>query len=459
MAETLALHEDSRPLATEYRLKSLDAEMWRSLLHEEALARQHGDEEDEEDDEEYDDDDDGAEDEEEGDQKHHDDADASASAIQDSRHVAKMSASPILTTPARSKSSPTSISEKPTTLPVSSGCLTASPEKNSSLKTIAAESTPLPDDWNAWNLNGMEGGEGEEDEEDEGEDSRVGPDVNMYADYFAMRRHQYRGVISDEFRERVMVCLEDIHAPPSATPILLARSRPLLNRLLMLLPMNDIPTMLELVATKFSYVEAIHLMTPLLVETEEGRLLSLVTISRALDWAIEYDGGKGLPLIIRHHLGLIESPQLLQRMARRAVKYGKGSVPFILRCLTAVPPALYEAEALELARLMGDHWSKEDLIGYGHLLIVRSLQRQPSLSLYFALKKHVLPPKDDGDKMGCVNRVLELMDPSGDLSIGIRLAEGLTLSALDSLSYSLISSDSHRGPKGLSSGSLSPSRD
>lgn len=59
------------------------------------------------------------------------------------------------------------------------------------------------------------------------------------------------------------------------------------------------------------------------------------------------------------------------------------------------------------------------------------------------------------------------MDPSGDLSIGIRLAEGLTTSALASLSYALIATSDGRGPdraffwfsftvQGLKEGRLEP---
>ena len=454
LADTLALYDETRHLAMEYRFKSLDAEMWRSLLKEENLARQHGLEDDEDDEM----------DEEDGDKAdddHHQSGDeemTQAMDVEDEASVAGHSHHTTVTGATGTQITGASTTVTTSTPNQNSTCpgsplgsssdklakeigMNGSPcaEKNSSLQTIAANSTPLADDWRAWGPNGADGeDDDDEDDDEEEEGSHAGPDASMYADYFSKRRHQYRNVVSEAFRSKVMVCLKEIDLP-DATPTLLARSRPLLHRIMMLLPMADIPTILQIVATKFSYEEALHLLTPLLVETEEGRVMSLITISRAMDWAISYGKGRGLALITRLHLGLIDSAPLLQRMARRAALYGREAMPFILRSLTAVPPRIYELEAMELAKLMGENWPKEALVEYGHVLIVRSLQRQPSLSLYFALKKHVLP-----DSAG-VQRVLEHMDPSGDLSIGIRLAEGLTVSALDSLSYSLISTTDGKG--------------
>lgn len=477
IADELGGMERGRALATEFRLKSLDAEMWRSLLKEEAQARQRGYDEGDDDDLDDEDEDHEAAEKEEGmsvsadsvgNQGRRSPQPDEMVGVERAQQAKEDSASsPLPHARASSSDTPNWASGQSPSPALASGsrsilasALRPGGCKNSSLQTLHG-TLSSPTGMDHWDKPGMfdDDGNGEE-EDDEDDGSHAGPDAGVYADYFTKHRYQYRKVMCETFRNRVMAFLEGIDIPV-ADPTLFARSRPLLHRVLIVIPAHDLSALLQLVAVKFSFEETMHLMTPLLVEDDDGYVMSPVHITQAMDWAISYQGGRSLPIITRTLLGVITAPSLLQRMARRAVVYGGDSMPFILRSLSLVPPRLHESEAMELGKLMGEHWPKQALSKLGHYLIVRSLQRQPSLSLYFALKKYVI------DDPSGVQRVLELMDPSDDLSIGIRLAEGLTTSALDSLSYALISCPDGRAPdraffwfsftvQGLKEGRLEP---
>lgn len=403
IAEVLALSHETRLLATEFRLKSLDAEMWRSLLKEEAQARQHGYDEDQDDDE-----GDGDEEVEGGGEDSHKSQHGKEEVGSGGMGLEPMEVeTQIKVDGAVPNTTPPSMSNQhQSRRSLSSGTpsIAATPPppfvgKNSSLQTLNG-TLSSPPGLEAWDSGSLFGDEEDDEENDDG--SRTGPDSGLYTDYFTKCRHQYRAVITEAFKNRVITFLEGIDTSMTDST-LFARSRPLLHRILLMVPANDMVTVLHLVAVKFSYEEAVHLVAPLVASDEEGFALTQVQVSLAMDWAIDYEGGNGLPTLVRHVLGLIHSPPLLQRMARRAVVHGQNSMPFILRALSLVPPRIHEAEALELGKMMADHWSKETLCEVGHYLIVRALQRQPSLSLYFALKKHVI----DGDSG--VQRVLVRM--------------------------------------------------
>jgi len=282
-------------------------------------------------------------------------------------------------------------------------------------------------------------------------------------DFLSLHQHEYRRVMTPDFLFRVWTFLEafdPVSAAPAASGgdgaeasprtsnggsgdasssfsslgavpvrLIFIRARPFLYRVATMVPTEELPGYLDLLAAKFGYQDTLQLLEPLIVDDHERVLFSTGRVAQALEWAIGCDNGKHLPLFTRLLLPRIQSRTQLERIARRAVAYGLPSLPIVDRALARVPRHNYEALAVALCRRAVECWGA----GRGaHLVVLRALQGTPSLALYLKCRGCFLDPTNS-----LVRPLVHQLDPTGELSIGIRLVEGHAQSAVNSIVLSV----------------------
>jgi len=504
VSEVLAGLKDFQVLCQEFRLKALDAEMWRCMLLEEQETRQRGggSSDDEGDEDDYD-----SEEEEE-------DEEGNGGVVdnKDRLSVNKLATIPgimgmkkfentqmiyqhrsIITT---TRSPPTGpLNNNTITTPTSvagenNACCDPNPAPTSPLqplhptssspaavvlptatpaalakKAAAALSSKFSSIRRSSDREGQEGGSGVAGAErwrtkaalEDGE-------VDQYMDFMSLHQHEYRRVVTPDFLFRVWTFLEAFEAPvvaalqggggggeggkviaeaaaaPSLSPasLLFVRARPFLYRVATIIPTEQLDGYLDLLSSKFGYQAALLLLEPLLVDEQE--VFSTGRVTQALEWAINYEQGRHLAIFSRLTLPRVQSRTQLERIARRAVVHGQTSIAVIDRALARVPSKNYEGMALNLCRRAVQSWGP-DARGV-HLLVLRALQGMPSLGLYLKCRGCFSEPLPT-----LVRPLLHQLDPMGELSIGIRLVEGIVQSAVNSIVASLEASSG--GPERL----------
>jgi len=489
VSEVLAGLKDFQVLCQEFRLKALDAEMWRCMLLEEQESRQRGggssDDEDDEDD--YD----SEEEEEEEDE-------AEKGGVVDNKD--RLSVNKLATIPGimgmkkfenmqmiyQHRSTITTTRSPPTgpvnnntiTTPTSASspgeagennaCCNRGPASTSPLhplhptaavvpptatpaalakRAAAALSSKFSSIRRSSDREGREGGSRVAGAErwrtkaalEDGE-------VDQYMDFMSLHQHEYRRVVTPDFLFRVWTFLEAFEAPvvaavlqggggkviaeaaTAAASLLFVRARPFLYRVATIIPTEQLDGYLDLLSSKFGYQAALLLLEPLLVDEQE--VFSTGRVTQALEWAINYEQGRHLAIFSRLILPRVQSRTQLERIARRAVVHGQASLAVIDRALARVPSKNYEGMALNLCRRAVQGWGP-DARGV-HLLVLRALQGMPSLGLYLKCRGCFSEPLPT-----LVRPLLHQLDPMGELSIGIRLVEGIVQSAVNSIVASL----------------------
>ena len=512
VSEVLAGLKDFQVLCQEFRLKALDAEMWRCMLLEEQESRQRGgggsdDEDDEDDYDSEDEEEEGEEEEEEGskdevvDNKDRLSINKLATIpgimgmkkfenmqmIYQHRSINTTTRSPptgpfnnnTITTPTSTSSpgdacenntcsnfNPASTSPIQPLHPASSPAVVVLPTTTPTAlakKAAAAPSSRFSNIRRSSDREGQEGGSRVAGAErwrtkaalEDGE-------VDQYMDFMSLHQHEYRRVVTPDFLFRVWTFLEAFKATPSAlqggrggdrgtniadaatapslspASLLLVRSRPFLYRVATIIPTGQLDGYLDLLSSKIGYQAALLLLEPLLIEEQE--VFSTGRVTQALEWAINHEQGRHLAVFSRLILPRIQSRTQLERIACHAVVYGQASLTVIDRALARVPRKNYEGMALNLCRRAVKNWGPDarDV----HLMVLRALQGMPSLGLYLKCRGYFSEPL-----LTLVRPLLHQLDPMGELSIGIRLVEGVVQSAVNSIVASLEASK--EGPERL----------
>ncbi|GAB5030170.1 Hypothetical protein NocV09_00203030 [Nannochloropsis oceanica] len=507
VSEVLAGLKDFQVLCQEFRLKALDAEMWRCMLLEEQESRQRGgggsDDEDDEDD--YDSEEEEEEDEEGG--------KAEVVDNKDRLSISKLATIPGImgmkkfenmqmicqhrsintttrsrptgpfnnnTTTLTSTSSPGDVGEYNT-------CCSPNPASISHIQPVHPASSPavivlptttpatLPKKTAAAPSSRFSNIRRSSDREGQESGSRVAGaerwrtkaaledgEVDQYMDFMSLHQHEYRRVVTPDFLFRVRTFLEafettpsalqdgrdgirgtniaDAAAAPSLSPssLLFVRSRPFLYRVATIIPTGQLDGYLDLLSSKIGFQATLLLLEPLLMDEQE--IFSTGRVTQALEWAINHEEGRYLAVFSRLILPRIQSRTQLERIACHAVVYGQASLAVIDRALARVPRKNYEGMALNLCRRAVQNW------GPGtrgvHLMVLRALQGMPSLGLYLKCRGCFSDPLPT-----LVRPLLHQLDPMGELSIGIRLVEGVVQSAVKSIVASLEASS--EGPERL----------
>lgn len=415
----------NRLLCQEVRLKALDAEMWRAMLMEEQESRHKAEEMDDWDEEEDDEDDEEEVEEElaamlEG--AGHGQGEAAEGSVRNdvvsgmgsvtagegrSRHVASPMASP----------------------PAAVG------KAGAQVQAVAPEGAVSQ--YSSFRRS-SEGGEEVHAERWASKAALEVPEQELYIDYLSRRQHEYRRVMTSDFRARLMLFVQDCEPVSAATcsdenadpsQLLLNRARPFLARVASVLPTEHLSSYLDLLASKIGYPSTLSLLEPIIVHEHEA--YSSARVSEALSWAVTFDNGQQLTTFQEQYLPILSSRTELRQAALQAVVYGPTSFPLIDRALGSVPRQDYDNVAVELSRLAAESWMARGFAG-AHLVVLRVLQRMPSLRLYLRCRTHFPEPVAQ-----LLRPLLQHLDPTGELSIGIRLVEGMVNSAVASIARSL----------------------
>lgn len=271
-------------------------------------------------------------------------------------------------------------------------------------------------------------------------------ETDNFMEFMSLHQHEYRRVVTPDFILRVWTFLEafdsqithvvskgpesksGVSFSISTSNLLFVRARPFLYRVATVIPAGQLNDYLGLMSDKFGYSGTLLLIKPLIVEEQDFH--STRRVRQVLEWAVDYEQGLQLDCFSRLILPHLRSRTQLELLARRTIAHGIRSFSIIDRALARVPSKSYEGLAVDLCRQAVQHLCPVKCPAA--LLVLRALQGMPSLGLYLKCRACFSDPLPM-----LVRPLLQKLDPLGELSIGIRLVEGIVQSAVNSIMASV----------------------